>query len=142
MSNTYSINQNQTNMSNFKRSDDNVTAILEEYLSKDELNSKDKKSLSEKISIRCGVDLSVWKIDNFRIVGNLWTVHGKFGSVEEGNQRWDEAKNRQLKIIIAYKRIAPDNANTFVKDFLELLTEKSPVVKKIHEYNINNGAMM
>jgi hypothetical protein len=98
-----------------------VSAVLEHFLIEEQVDEKD---LALHISLACGVDLRIWQIKSHRIVGNMWTVNGKFG--DKSNQRWSEAKNRQLKIVIDYERIAPDNRNDFRDEFLALLMSKSP----------------
>ena len=61
----------------------------------------------------CNVDLSVWAIENVAITGNIWTVNGKFGTTHAQDQRWEQATNKQLKVQIRYKRVAPDNKSEF-----------------------------
>ena len=100
---------------------DNVRAVLEHFLLEDQVEEKD---LALQISHACGVNLNIWQIKSHRIVGNMWTVNGKFGKGD--NQHWSEAKNKQLKIVIDYERIAPDNRNDFRDEFIQMLLSKSP----------------
>lgn len=129
-------------MSNFKIKDNNVTAILEQYLMLDgDLSKEEEKALAEKISTHCGVDLNVWEIDNHRITANIWTVNGKFSKPKGEGQEWKQATNKQLKIIISYKRIAPDNRLEFKKDLISTLEKKSPKVKLIKR-SINGSLLL
>ena len=73
-----------------------------------------EEDLVNDISKQCGVNPEIWKIDRHRITGNAWTVNGKFGSGK--NTRWEEAVNGQLKCVIDYIRIAPDNNDEFKQD--------------------------
>ena len=109
----------------FKVNKDNVKATLIHYL-REEVKKTDEE-LAIEVSMNCGVDLNIWKIKSQRITGNVWTVNGKFKG--EKVTYWDEATNSQLKIIIDYERIAPDNYVKFKDELLDIITNvpKKPV---------------
>jgi hypothetical protein len=111
--------------SNIKIYKDGIKAQIVKFL--DEKPHGSSEELATVISKECNVDLTIWRIKNYRITGNVWTVNGKFGSGDE--TRWSEAKNSQLKIIIDYERIAPDNKNEFIESLVKEISTHSPVRK-------------
>jgi len=126
----------------FKVNPDNITSILEVYLMRDDpLTQTDEQNVAEILSEKCAIDLSIWQITDITITSNIWTVHGKFGSAIKENQQWSEARNRQLKVQIRYKRIAPDNKSDFYNELLAELSRKSPK-REAFKSPLTNGAAM
>lgn len=125
----------------FRVSKDNVTAVLDFYLRGDLYDMEDsKQELAEKITDTCGIDLTIWGIENIAIVANAWTVNGKFGSKDD--YHWDEALNKQLKITIRYKRIAPDNKYDFKEDLISTIKAHAPKVDLIEYPGITGNLLL
>lgn len=127
----------------FKVNPDNITSILEVYLKRDDpLTGEDEQNIAEHLTEKFGVDQTIWSIKDIRIIANIWTVHGKFGRAAEGNQRWSEATNRQLKVVISYNRIAPDNKSEFYDELLAELSRKSPKREAFKSPLTNGSALL
>jgi hypothetical protein len=123
----------------FKKDKNGVKATLTEFLTESRTETTSIE-LAKLISEECNVDLSIWRIKSHKITGNIWSVNGKFGSGKEAY--WDEAMNSQLKIIIDYERIAPDNRNEFKEELLRELTDKSPIRKSRDKLYSKDGRLL
>jgi len=121
----------------FKPDKSGVKATLSRFLDGTEEGSAE---LATEISLRCNVNLHIWRIKSHRIVGNIWSVNGKFGKGE--TQEWKEAMNSQLKIFIDYERIAPDNHNEFREEFLKELTERAPLRRSRAYKYLKGGSLL
>lgn len=129
----------------FKVNKDNITATLEEYLygrvNPKDMSEDNKKDLIQKISDLSGVDSKIWQIDRHDITANIWTVNGKFKKTGKLPERWSEAVNKQLKVKIFYKRIAPDNYEEFKNDLISAILHNSPSVDKV-KHVVKNGYLL
>lgn len=130
-------------MSTFKPDKNGLRSILTTYLDNHTDLPDSDNELVNQISAQCGIDTTIWSPIKHKLTGNIWTVNGKFGSVKEGDQRWKEAKNGQVKIEILYERVSPINRTEFINDLISTLSNQSPKVDKIkYKENASNLVLM